>query len=41
MHYGETNLNKRELEKLEAMANAEEEYEDNVLGLKPAKESRQ
>ena len=40
MHYRGTNLNKRELEKLEAKAKAEEEYEDNVLGLKPAKEPR-
>ena len=37
MNKGETNLTERELNKLEAMAKAAEEYEDNVLGLQPAK----
>jgi len=36
MNKGEANLKKGELKKLEAMAKAAEEYEDNVLGLKPA-----
>lgn len=37
MNKGEANLTERELNKLEAMAKAAEEYEDNVLGLKPGK----
>jgi antitoxin component HigA of HigAB toxin-antitoxin module len=37
MNKGEANLTKKELDKMEAMAKAAEEYEDNVLGLKPAK----
>ena len=36
MDKGETNLTEKELNKLEGMAKAAEEYEDNVLGLKPA-----
>lgn len=38
MNKGEANLTAKELKSLEAMARAAEEYEDNVLGLKPAKE---
>ena len=37
MNKGEANLTEKELNKLEAMAKAAEEYEDNVLGLKPVK----
>ena len=37
MNKGETNITKKELNKLETMAKAAEEYEDNVLGLKPAR----
>jgi len=37
MNKGEKNLTAKELKKLEAMAKAAEEYEDNVLGLKPTK----
>ena len=37
MNKGEANLTERELNKLETMAKAAEEYEDNVLGLIPAK----
>ncbi len=40
MNKGEANLTERELEKLGVMAKAAEDYEDNVLGLKPAKEFR-
>ena len=38
MNKGEANLTKREIDKLEAMAKTAEEYEDEVLGLKPANE---
>ena len=38
MNKGEKNLTARELKSLAAMAKAAEEYEDKVLGLKPAKE---
>ena len=38
MNKGEANLTERELNKLETMAKAAEEYEDRVLGLKPPKE---
>ena len=38
MNKGEANLTAKELKTLAAMAKAAEEYEDNVLGLKPAKE---
>jgi HTH-type transcriptional regulator/antitoxin HigA len=37
MNKGEANLTSKELKTLEAMAKAAEDYEDNVLGLKPAK----
>lgn len=37
MNKGEANLTERELSKLAAMAKSAEEYEDNVLGLKPVK----
>lgn len=37
MNKGEANLTAKELKALAAMAKATEEYEDNVLGLKPAK----
>lgn len=37
MNKGEANLTERELKKLEVMAKAAEDYEDNVLGLKPGK----
>jgi len=38
MNKGNDNLTERELKKLGAMAKAAEEYEDNVLGLKPGKQ---
>ena len=38
MNKGEENLTEQELGQLAAMSIAAEEYEDNVLGLKPAKE---
>ena len=38
MNKGEANLTKTELIKLAAMTTAAEEYEDNVLGLKPSKQ---
>src|SRR5438445_4964483 len=38
MNKGEANLTAKELKTLAAMAKAAEEYEDNVLGLKPVKE---
>ena len=38
MNKGEANLTSKELKTLEAMAKAAEEYEDNVLGLRPSKE---
>jgi len=38
MNKGEANLTAKELKTLAAMAKAAEEYEDNVLGLKPPKE---
>jgi antitoxin component HigA of HigAB toxin-antitoxin module len=38
MSKGEKNLTAKELKSLAAMAKAAEEYEDNVLGIKPAKE---
>lgn len=38
MNKGEANLTAKELKTLAAMAKAAEEYEDSVLGLKPAKE---
>lgn len=37
MNKGEANLTEKELNKLEAMAKAAEDYEDNVLELKPGK----
>ena len=37
MNKGEGNLTAKELKSLAAMAKAAEEYEDNVLGLKPFK----
>ncbi|HEY5406452.1 MAG TPA: helix-turn-helix transcriptional regulator [Ginsengibacter sp.] len=37
MNKGEANLSSAELKKLSAMAVAAEKYEDEVLGLKPAK----
>lgn len=40
MNKGEANLTTKELKSLEAMAKAAEEYEDNVLGLKPAREPK-
>lgn len=38
MNKGEANLTAKELKLLDAMAKEAEEYEDNVLGLKPVKE---
>jgi len=38
MNKGEANLSAKELKTLAAMAKAAEEYEDNVLGLKPVRE---
>ncbi len=38
MNKGEANLSEKELKKLGAMTKAAEDYEDNVLGLKPGKE---
>jgi HTH-type transcriptional regulator/antitoxin HigA len=38
MNKGEANLTSKELRTLGAMTKAAEEYEDNVLGLKPSKE---
>ncbi|HEY4289562.1 MAG TPA: helix-turn-helix transcriptional regulator [Puia sp.] len=38
MNKGESNLTSKELKTLEAMSKAAEEYEDNVLGMKPARE---
>ena len=38
MNKGEANLTAKELRTLAAMAKAAEEYEDKILGLKPAKE---
>jgi HTH-type transcriptional regulator / antitoxin HigA len=35
MNKGESNLSTAELKKLSAMTKAAEDYEDNVLGLKP------
>jgi HTH-type transcriptional regulator/antitoxin HigA len=40
MNEGEASLTVKELKNLEAMSKAAEEYEDNVLGLKPAKEPK-
>ncbi len=40
MNRGEANLTAKDLKSLAAMARAAEEYEDNVLGLKPAQEPR-
>jgi HTH-type transcriptional regulator / antitoxin HigA len=40
MNKGEANLTAKELKALAAMAKAAEEYEDNVLGLKPVKEPK-
>jgi HTH-type transcriptional regulator/antitoxin HigA len=40
MNKGEANLNAAEMKKLGAMAKAAEDYEDNVLGLKPPKEPK-
>ena len=40
MNKGEANLTAKELKTLAAMAKAAEEYEDNVLGLKPPKEPK-
>jgi HTH-type transcriptional regulator / antitoxin HigA len=40
MNRGEANLTAKELKILAAMARAAEEYEDNVLGLKPPKEPK-
>jgi HTH-type transcriptional regulator/antitoxin HigA len=37
MNRGEANLTSKDLKTLAAMSKAAEEYEDNVLGLKPAK----
>lgn len=37
MNTGEAHLSKKELAKLEAMSIAAEQYEDEVLGLKPGK----
>lgn len=37
MNKGEANLTKKELNRLETMATAAEKYEDEVLGLKPGK----
>ncbi len=38
MNKGEAKLTEKELDKLEAMSLAAEEYEDKVLGLKPAQQ---
>ena len=38
MNKGEANISESELKKLSAMSIAAEEYEDNVLGLKPVAE---
>src|SRR3569833_2543531 len=38
MSKGEANLSAKELKSFSVMAKAAEEYEDNVLGFKPAKE---
>jgi antitoxin component HigA of HigAB toxin-antitoxin module len=38
MNKGEANLTAKELKTLAAMAKAAEDYEDNVLGLKPVRE---
>jgi HTH-type transcriptional regulator/antitoxin HigA len=40
MNKGEANLSAKELKTLAEMAKAAEEYEDNVLGLKPPKEPK-
>jgi len=40
MNKGEANLTTNELKTLEAMAKVAEEYEDNVLGLKPTREPK-
>jgi HTH-type transcriptional regulator / antitoxin HigA len=40
MNKGEANLTARDLKTLSTMAKAAEEYEDNVLGLKPAKQPK-
>jgi antitoxin component HigA of HigAB toxin-antitoxin module len=40
MNRGEGNLTAKDLKTLSAMAKAAEEYEDNVLGLKPGKEPK-
>lgn len=40
MNRGEANLTAKELKALAAMAKAAEEYENNVLGLKPVKEPK-
>ena len=40
MNRGEANLTAKELKTLSAMAKAAEEYEDNVLGLKPTREPK-
>ena len=40
MSKGEANLTSKELRALEAMGKAAEEYEDNVLGLKPSNEPK-
>ena len=40
MNKGEANLTTKELNKLGAMSIAAEEYEDTVLGLKPAKKTQ-
>ena len=40
MNKGEANLSSAELKKLSAMAVAAEKYEDEVLGLKPAKPAK-
>ena len=40
MNKGEASLSVKELKNLGAMSKAAEEYEDNVLGLKPAKEPK-
>ncbi len=39
MNKGEANLAERELKRLEVMAKAAEDYEDNVLGLKTGKKT--
>lgn len=40
MNKGEKNLTKKELTQLSLLSNAAEKYEDEVLGLKPAKEPK-